>query len=319
MRRQWYDSLSPTSRPQTNIPLAGDNIAFEWRTDRNIPAASYPLKDGSIPVGVTDDSHRGPCAIYMKKVSDATTATATGDGWFKISHEGVINNDFCTDRLRKASAPQTGTIPSGIEPGDYLIRAELITLNDAAPAQDAGGKEQPQFYISCAQITVSGTSGSITPDTVSIPGYLNHDSPGLIYNIWTKKDFSDYQIPGPAPLASSGGGGGTGSNPAPSKVVSNTPASTTVAPAQPTGDGDDGYVPEPTTTVSPADDTPSNPTGRVTTTTRTTLTTRTTTRAPERTSGNWNDNDSGSWGSTRGGRGRGRGRYRGNTRRQVYA
>lgn len=61
----------------------GDSVAFEWRVDRNIPAAEYPLK-GDEPVGVIDDSHMGPCAVYAKKVDNALTAVGAGDGWFKV-------------------------------------------------------------------------------------------------------------------------------------------------------------------------------------------------------------------------------------------
>lgn len=179
----------------------GDEIAFEWRVDRNIPAADYPLKDGTIPVGVTDDSHKGPCAVYMKKVNDASTAVGAGDGWFKVTDEGLTDGVFCTDRLRLANAPQPGSIPHGIAPGDYLMRAEFLTLNNAG----ATGARQPQFYAGCVQVAVSGTTGALTPDTVSIPGYVNIDTPGLIWDIWNSPNgrFSNYPMVGPAPVTDS--------------------------------------------------------------------------------------------------------------------
>ncbi len=97
--------------------------------DRNIAPADYPLKEpGDIRVGVTDDSHKGPCAVYMKKVSDASTATGPGDGWFKVSEDGLDSNGtFCTTRLREANAPQPGVIPQNIEAGDYLLRGGMFT------------------------------------------------------------------------------------------------------------------------------------------------------------------------------------------------
>lgn len=39
--------------------------------------------DGSNP-GSIDVSHKGPCAVYMKKVDNAITDAGYGNGWFKI-------------------------------------------------------------------------------------------------------------------------------------------------------------------------------------------------------------------------------------------
>lgn len=50
-----------------------------------------------------------------------------------------------------------------IAPGDYLLRAEVLALHVASSINQA------QFYVSCYQITVSGT-GSATPSGVSFPG-----------------------------------------------------------------------------------------------------------------------------------------------------
>jgi hypothetical protein len=52
------------------------------------------------------------------------------------------NGVFCTTRLREANAYQSATIPMTIEPGDYLLRAEFLTLNNAGP-KSIGGEEQP--------------------------------------------------------------------------------------------------------------------------------------------------------------------------------
>lgn len=150
---------------------------------------------------MTDDSHKGPCAVYMKKVTDASTAVGAGDGWFKVTDEGLTDGVFCTDRLRLANAAQSGSIPHGIAPGDYLMRAEFLTLNNAG----ATGARQPQFYAGCVQVAVSGTTGALTPDTVSIPGYVNIDTPGLIWDIWNSPNgrFSNYPMVGPAPVTDS--------------------------------------------------------------------------------------------------------------------
>lgn len=45
-------------------------------------------KPDVITSGAIDPSHKGPCAVYMKKVDSAVANdTAKGDGWFKICME----------------------------------------------------------------------------------------------------------------------------------------------------------------------------------------------------------------------------------------
>jgi len=58
----------------------------------------------------------------------------------------------------------------------------------------------PQFYIGCAQITVTN-GGSGTPGPlVSIPGFIKGDEPGYTVNIYN--GFTSYTVPGPAVVSS---------------------------------------------------------------------------------------------------------------------
>lgn len=77
------NAVSKTTASKCEVQ-AGDEVAFEYRSDPNKAPSQVALKDGSIKVGVTDDSHKGPCAVYAKKVSDSATAEGAGDGWFKV-------------------------------------------------------------------------------------------------------------------------------------------------------------------------------------------------------------------------------------------
>jgi hypothetical protein len=63
----------------------------------------------------------------------------------------------------------TFKIPSSIPAGQYLLRIEQIGLHVAGA---------PQYYISCAQVSVTG-GGSANPTKVSIPGYVSKDDPSL--------------------------------------------------------------------------------------------------------------------------------------------
>jgi len=70
------------------------------------------------------------------------------------------------------------TIPENVPSGDYLLRIEHIALHGASQVNGA------QFYISCAQITVTG-GGSGTPSPlVAFPGAYQASDPGIKVNIY---------------------------------------------------------------------------------------------------------------------------------------
>ncbi|KAF5361301.1 hypothetical protein D9758_010262 [Tetrapyrgos nigripes] len=118
--------------------------------------------------------HQGPAAIYLGQVPAGSTA-ATWDGsganWFKIAEWSATFNPFgFTDfNLSQLGAKIPASVPSGewhsypSSPFQYLARIEQIGLH--VPGA-------PQWYISCAQIKVTG-GGSANPSKVSIPGYVS--------------------------------------------------------------------------------------------------------------------------------------------------
>ena len=164
---------------------AGSALTFEWR---DWPDASQP---GSI-----DISHKGPCAVYMKKVTDSSASNnAAGDGWFKIMEDGYDTSagKWCTEKLIPDNGHLAATIPKDLAAGYYLVRPELLALHQADKTPP-----DPQFYVGCAQIFLS-SSGSATPaNTVSIPGYVNMSTPAMTFNIWQvpmKLPFPDFGPP----------------------------------------------------------------------------------------------------------------------------
>ena len=66
------------------------------------------------------------------------------------------------DSLNANCGKRVVTIPASLAPGDYLVRAEAIALHSAS---SAGGA---QFYMTCYQITVTG-SGTANPTGVKFP------------------------------------------------------------------------------------------------------------------------------------------------------
>ena len=108
------------------------------------------------------------------KVDNALQTDVTGLKWFKIYHDGLntANGEWAVDKLIKNKGKVNFKLPSCIAPGQYLLRVELIALHSA------GNYPGAQFYMECAQINVTGGSGSKTPATVSFPGAYHGTDPG---------------------------------------------------------------------------------------------------------------------------------------------
>ncbi|KAL2022394.1 hypothetical protein VTK56DRAFT_5461 [Thermocarpiscus australiensis] len=184
------DSMACNGPPNPTTPTskvitvqAGQNVTAIWR---------YTLTTtGSAPNDVMDSSHKGPTMAYLKKVSDATTDSGVGGGWFKIQEDGLVNGVWGTERVINGQGRHSIRIPQCIAPGQYLLRAEMLALHAASSYPGA------QFYMECAQINVVGGTGSKTPSTVSFPGAYKSSDPGVTINIYYPP-VTNYQIPGPS-------------------------------------------------------------------------------------------------------------------------
>ncbi|PSN64291.1 hypothetical protein BS50DRAFT_69586 [Corynespora cassiicola Philippines] len=127
--------------------------------------------------------HLGPVAFYMTKVESAAAADGSTD-WFKIKEIGPT---FSGGKAQwDMSQTYSATIPACLAPGDYLLRIEQTGLH--VPGR-------PEFFISCAQLKVTG-GGSVNPQPTSkIPGHISPSDPGYTANIYD--GFTSYTVPGP--------------------------------------------------------------------------------------------------------------------------
>lgn len=161
----------------------GATLTFEFR---EWPDLSHP---GSI-----DISHKGPCAVYLKRVSDMTTAVAAGAGWFKIWDSGydAAASQWCTEKLIANNGLLSVALPPGLPAGYYLVRPELLALHEAEVGD-------PQFYVGCAQVFVQGDEGGTVEvpaaDVATIPGYVKAGDPSVSFNIYDP--VFPYPMPGP--------------------------------------------------------------------------------------------------------------------------
>ncbi|KAI9761042.1 MAG: 10 kDa heat shock protein [Chaenotheca gracillima] len=177
--------------PRVCPASAGDEITFEFRDRPDTPGG-----------GAIDPSHKGPCAVYMKKVDSAVKDTAAGDGWFKIWDDGYDQNagKWCTEKLIADSGHLSVNIPGDIAGGYYLIRPELLALHSAA-----NNPPDPQFYTGCAQIYLESKGSAIPENTVSIPGYVKISDPAMTFNIYEKPMKLPYPMYGPPAYKTSDG------------------------------------------------------------------------------------------------------------------
>lgn len=217
---------SGSSSKLITIP-AGSSVAGAWAHGLGGPQGAG---DSDNPIA---SSHKGPTQVYLAKVDDAVSASATGLKWFKIASDTVTSSGVwgVDDMIKNTDSAGFGwqkfTMPSCIAPGQYLMRVELLALHSAS---SAGGA---QFYQSCAQIKVTG-SGSFSPATsaqISLPGGYSATDAGILANIYDSSIYTSYKAPGPAVISCGAGGAApVSSKPATSAVVSSkVPVSTSAA------------------------------------------------------------------------------------------
>ncbi|KAF2674429.1 hypothetical protein BT63DRAFT_408618 [Microthyrium microscopicum] len=148
---------------------------------------TMPVAAGSTVTFGADTAvyHQGPISFYMTQVPDAKTADGSTP-WFKVKDIGPT---FAGGQAKwDMSKNYSVKIPSCIAPGDYLLRIQQLAIHNP------GGK--PQFYISCAQIKVSGGASTLPKPTVSIPGAFKASDSGYTANIYN--NFKSYTVPGPS-------------------------------------------------------------------------------------------------------------------------
>lgn len=85
-------------------------------------------------------------------------------------------------------------IPACIPSGEYLVRVEHLALHGAATEGGA------QFYLACAQVSVSGGGSTSPSGLVSFPEAYKSTDPGILFQPYWPTPTS-YTNPGPAPFS----------------------------------------------------------------------------------------------------------------------
>ncbi|KAI0344449.1 family 61 glycoside hydrolase [Trametopsis cervina] len=137
--------------------------------------------------------HQGVVNLYLAKApGNANAFDGSGPVWFKVHQLTAITNGGSSISWQDDNISQvTFTLPKSLPSGQYLLRVEQIALH---VAQSFGGA---QFYISCAQINVTGGGSGKPGPLVSIPGVYTGREPGILINIYSPIP-ANYTQPGPA-------------------------------------------------------------------------------------------------------------------------
>lgn len=197
--RRTTNSNSPVedvTSPSIVCNVGGNDAAIRAAT------STYPVAPGD-EVGFDINSelgHPGPLYVYLSKAPDGVAASDyEGDGdWFKVYALTTLNIDPDTG-LEWATFPGgqggaqnfTFTLPEDLAPGEYLMRGEHIGLHGAG--QEGGA----QFYMGCAQLSVSGSGSGYPAETAKFPGTYSSTDPGILIGIYYPPP-QEYISPGPA-------------------------------------------------------------------------------------------------------------------------
>ncbi|KAF2731963.1 hypothetical protein EJ04DRAFT_544921 [Polyplosphaeria fusca] len=145
--------------------------------------------------GATAIEHPGPVQVYMSKApGDVKSYDGSGD-WVKV-FEGLLCKDQGAEGLKTNSWCSWGdntidfVVPSTLPSGEYLVRVEHIAIHGAHD-------KQAEFYYSCAQVSLEGSSATSIPgEKVKIPGVYAVDDAPINFSVWGQSTTYP-EIPGP--------------------------------------------------------------------------------------------------------------------------
>ncbi|KAJ7095870.1 glycoside hydrolase family 61 protein [Mycena belliarum] len=152
----------------------------------------------------------GPMLTYLASCGSEPCSQFPGPQamWFKIQQSGRDSSGKWVQAQLNSGAPANLSLPSNLAAGNYLLRHEIIALQNAV---SQGGAE---FYASCSQLTVGGSGSGVpaTGELVKLPGAYSATDPGILVDVYANPN-APYTFPGPpiAAFVSSGASGGASS------------------------------------------------------------------------------------------------------------
>ncbi|KAK6532344.1 hypothetical protein TWF281_006533 [Arthrobotrys megalospora] len=215
---QYIETWNPYKDPQKNI----EKITRKFKDNGPVTDGLFETdaitcniaKDGNhnvpvnktavIPAGAkitflwTDwqSDHPGPIMTWLAKCPGQCKDFKgnTGNVWVKIHQAGYdasLNPPWASKRLPTQNSTWPVTLPSTIEPGEYILRHEILGLQRT----NTNGK-LAQFYPACHQITITGNGKTKLPTGVALPGAFKYNDPGIFLEYRDISATNPYTPPG---------------------------------------------------------------------------------------------------------------------------
>ncbi|KAH9478438.1 Endo-beta-1,4-glucanase D [Psilocybe cubensis] len=178
--------------PVTDVTSAD----FRCYTSQTQATASTATVAAGSQIGIQADQsmyHPGVVNVYMAKApGNVSTWDGSGAVWFKVYQISAVTDGGSTITFPAQNLLSVSfTLPKNLPSGQYLVRMEQIALHAASTFGGA------QFYLSCAQINVTGGGNGTPGPLVAIPGVYTGNEPGILINIYYPVP-KTYVQPGPA-------------------------------------------------------------------------------------------------------------------------
>ncbi|KAI0808926.1 glycosyl hydrolase family 61-domain-containing protein [Irpex lacteus] len=169
----------------TKAPLvvpanANSRIAFNWVGMDGVSAWIH---------------HVGPLITYMASCGSVTCdyfEPTVDTKWFKVAQLGQLPNDtsrWFQEAISVSKATYIFQLPDGLASGGYLVRHELISLQNAVSPNGI------EFYPMCMQIHVDSDGQKEPESAVAFPASYNSSADGLIFDTYTPP-VPSYTFPG---------------------------------------------------------------------------------------------------------------------------
>ncbi|EKM52808.1 glycoside hydrolase family 61 protein [Phanerochaete carnosa HHB-10118-sp] len=195
--RDIYIRSPPTNDPVVNLtdPAMACNVdnrvVPQWVSVKSNDSLTFEWYHNTRDDDIIASSHHGPIAVYVAPAA----SNGSGPVWVKI-FDDTYTTSWAVDRLITAHGQHTVIVPD-IPAGDYLFRAEINALHQADVLYDQDPLRGAQFYISCAQITITPGGDETLPAGIALPGAYTDSTPGIVWNLYNGSDPTEYVAPGP--------------------------------------------------------------------------------------------------------------------------
>ncbi|KAI8948923.1 glycoside hydrolase [Xylaria longipes] len=182
--------MPPSNNPVTDVTSNDIVCNVDGTSGTGVETVAAKAGD-TIKVQWDSSTHPGPIShMLYGPVDSAAAASGIGAGWFKIDEEDYVDGKWANEIMEADDMTRTFKLPANLETGEYLLRSEMLALHGA---QTLGGA---QFYIGCAQLSITGPGGDCSPK-ISLPGTYQEDDVDIyIPNFYNGFDPTTYNAPG---------------------------------------------------------------------------------------------------------------------------